>query len=317
VSEAERLALDLAKVSPQGLHESRVKIENAQIIFSADSKHVFTDSCSWREDKASPRYCRNAEFTFESYLPDRKFLTRYSVTCKTCYGDSGPAIHLYCSYCDEILTGSIAGPGGKVTDHLITIRHVYQEASAFRDYFEEKGLPQGIVYQQASQYVRTLEEWSETVRYQKNSLKKPDFEALLGALRRKLSQVCEFGKLNFEQRYDGSMRGQVPQEYRASNGTKAVFTMKNDLGPAAGSVGNDLGSTYVPIPNSFGPNGTAASAQAFGHTDISQLRHLREGWQIALVGNSDAEAATLSFRCLLRALALHFLATVSKLVSTN
>ena len=50
-------------------------------------------------------------------------------------------MHLYCSYCDEILTGSIAGPGGEITDHLITIRHVFQEASALRDFLYQT-LPQ-------------------------------------------------------------------------------------------------------------------------------------------------------------------------------
>ena len=73
-----------------------------------------------------------AQLKFEAYLPERKFLTRYSVHCPSCTSGSESAVHLYCSYCDEILTGSIAGPGGKITDHLITIGHVDQEAIALR-----------------------------------------------------------------------------------------------------------------------------------------------------------------------------------------
>ena len=74
-------------------------------------------------------------------------------------------MHLYCSYCDEVLTGSIAGPGGKITDHLITIRHVFQEASAMRTFFERHGMPRGQELAQAREYAAKLEEWSETIRW--------------------------------------------------------------------------------------------------------------------------------------------------------
>jgi hypothetical protein len=100
-------------------------------------------------------------------------------------------VHLYCSYCDEILTGSIAGPGGKITDHLITIRHVYQEAIALKNYFEQKGLSRGQELAQAREYVEKLEEWTETIRYQKNSLSKTDFEEVLRTLRLLLNKVFE------------------------------------------------------------------------------------------------------------------------------
>lgn len=189
VSEAEKLALELSKLTSKHVHQSKVKFENNQIIFLESSKTVFNDSCTWKDDKLWPRYCRKAEFKFEAYLPDRKYLTRYSVNCSTCYEDGEAAVHLYCSYCDEILTGSIAGPGGKITDHLITIRHVYQEATALKTYFEQKGLSREQDYQQAKDYVEKLEEWSETIRYQKNSLKKTDFEELLRSLRLLLTKV--------------------------------------------------------------------------------------------------------------------------------
>ena len=44
------------------------------------------------------------------------------VSCAKCFADGESVFHLHCSYCDEILTGSIAQPGGKVSDHVITIR---------------------------------------------------------------------------------------------------------------------------------------------------------------------------------------------------
>jgi hypothetical protein len=187
VSDAERLALELSKLNPKHMHESKVKFEDTQIVFPENSKNVFANACTWKDDKVCPHYCPKAEFRFESYLPDRKFLTRYSVKCSTCYDQDTIAVHLYCSHCDEILTGSIAGPGGKIADHLITIRHVYQEAVSLRSYLDKHGLPQGMVLNQAGEYLKILEEWSETVRYQRNSIKRPVFEEVLGTLRIRLN----------------------------------------------------------------------------------------------------------------------------------
>jgi hypothetical protein len=189
VSEAEKLALELSKLTSKQVHQSKVKFENNQIVFLESSKSLFTNACTWKDDKLWPRYCKKAEFKFEAYLPDRKYLTRYSVNCSTCYEDGDTAVHLYCSYCDEILTGSIAGPGGKITDHLITIRHVYQEAIALSTYFEQKGWSREQEYQPAREYLRKLEEWSETIRYPKNSLKKTDFEDVIRSLRVQLSKA--------------------------------------------------------------------------------------------------------------------------------
>ncbi len=189
VSEAEKLALELSKLTSKQVHQSKVKFENNQIVFLESSKSLFTNACTWKDDKLWPRYCKKAEFKFEAYLPDRKYLTRYSVNCSTCYEDGDSAVHLYCSYCDEILTGSIAGPGGKITDHLITIRHVYQEAIALSTYFEQKGWSREQEYQPAKEYVKKLEEWSETIRYPKNSLKKTDFDDVIRSLRVQLSKA--------------------------------------------------------------------------------------------------------------------------------
>jgi hypothetical protein len=189
VSDAERLALELLKLTPKHIHESKVKFEGNRIVFPVGSKNILSDSCTWKVDRMCPRYCEKAEIKCENYLPDRKFLVRYSVKCSTCYDEETTAVHLYCSHCDEILTGSIAGPGGKIADHLITIRHVYQEAITLNSNLERQGMPKGMEIHQAWEYLRILEEWSETIRYQKNSLKKPVFEELLKSLRRKLDQV--------------------------------------------------------------------------------------------------------------------------------
>jgi hypothetical protein len=189
ISDAERLALELAKLTPKHVHETRVRFENEKIVFAETSKISFYEKCTWNDDRVDPRYCCKAEFKFSASLPDRKFLTRFSVKCLRCYDDNITAVHMFCSHCDEILTGSIAGPGGKVTDRLITIRHAFQEAVAVNAYLEEQGFPQDIELLQAREYVMKLEEWSETVRYQKKSLKKPFFDDILRALRLKLSQV--------------------------------------------------------------------------------------------------------------------------------
>ncbi len=54
------------------------------------------------------------------------------VTCARCRVSGEPVFHLFCSHCDEILTGSIALPGGKVADHAITIRYSCMPTPASR-----------------------------------------------------------------------------------------------------------------------------------------------------------------------------------------
>jgi hypothetical protein len=189
VSDAEKIAVGLSKLILKHVHPSKFKFENEKISFLESARPMFAESCTWRENRNCPCYCRKAHLKFEAYLPDRKFLTRYSVHCPTCYSCNDSAVHLYCSYCDEILTGSIAGPGGKITDHLITIRHVYQEAVALRAFFEQRGITREQDRQQAQEYVAKLEEWSETIRYpMRNSVKRAHFEEVLRDLRIQLSK---------------------------------------------------------------------------------------------------------------------------------
>ena len=190
VSDAEKLALELSKLTSKHIHKSKLRFENNRLISQNSSKLLLTDKCNWKEDKQWPRYCNKALFKFEANLPERIFLTRYSVNCSTCYDVTDSAVHLYCSYCDEILTGSIAGPGGKIMDHLITIRHMFQEAVALKTYFDNNELLRMQEFQQFTEYVGKLEEWSEIVRYPKNSLKKTDFEQILGELKAQLSKAA-------------------------------------------------------------------------------------------------------------------------------
>jgi hypothetical protein len=190
VSDAEKIAVSLSKLILKHVHPSKFKFENERIFFLETARTIFTDTCTWRENKTCPCYCKKAQLKFEAYLPDRKFLTRYSVQCPSCYSSTESAVHLYCSYCDEILTGSIAGPGGKITDHLITIRHVYQEAVALRAFFEQRGIAREQDRIQAREYVAKLEEWSETIRYpMRNSVKRMHFEEVLKDLRFHLSKT--------------------------------------------------------------------------------------------------------------------------------
>jgi hypothetical protein len=189
VSDAEKIAVGLSKLILKHVHPSKFRFENEKISFLESARPMFAESCTWRENRNCPCYCREAQLKFEAYLPERKFLTRYSVHCPTCYSCNDSAVHLYCSYCDEILTGSIAGPGGKITDHLITIRHVYQEALALRTFFEQRGISREQDRLQAHEYVAKLEEWSETIRYpMRNSVKRAHFEEVLRDLRVLLSK---------------------------------------------------------------------------------------------------------------------------------
>jgi hypothetical protein len=99
-------------------------------------------------------------------------------------------VHLYCSYCDEILTGSIAGPGGKISDHLITIRHVYQQAILLNAVLEN-GTPHQQDIALTKDYVSKLEEWSDTIRYRVEcAIKRIHFEEVLERLHARLEQLA-------------------------------------------------------------------------------------------------------------------------------
>jgi hypothetical protein len=192
VSDAEKVALELSKLTSRQAQQSMLKFEDRKIYFLNPNRNLtFGPSCTWKESKRWPCYCKLAEFSFEATLPERFYLTRYSVACSNCFKDQKPAFHLYCACCDEILTGSIAGPGGKVTDHVITIRHVVKEALALQAFYERNGVPDEEDAQRVSDYLCKLEQWSQTIRFPKNSMIKHELDAALDSLRLRLAMVRE------------------------------------------------------------------------------------------------------------------------------
>jgi len=190
VSDAEKIALELFKITSRKARESKVKFEQSKIIFE-DSKICCTikgPSCCWT-NHGRPTYCADAEFHFETCLPDREYLTRYSVCCNRCRPENPQAFHLYCSYCDEILTGSIAGPGGKIADHVVTIRHIVKEAAVQNQYFETNDGMTAQEFHNGVAYVAKLEQWASTIRFKRNCEVKREFEQVLRNLQRKF-QCC-------------------------------------------------------------------------------------------------------------------------------
>ena len=109
--------------------------------------------------------------------------------CKRCQSGKGHAFQLYCSYCDEILTGSIAGPGGKIADHIITIRHIVKEAAVQNQYFESKGRLSPEEYQHVVAYVAKLEQWASAIRFQRNYDEKRELEQVLRSLQHHLQEA--------------------------------------------------------------------------------------------------------------------------------
>ena len=191
MSDAERIASGLSKLIPRNVKQNSLKVKNGMVVFLESSRPIFAEKCNWQENKGSPCYCRKAELKFEAHFPDRKYLTRYSVSCEACYPGGISAIHLYCSYCDEILTGTIAGPGGKITDHLITIRHIYQEANTLLKFLDEQGLGIDDDRLQVTEYACRLEEWCEAVRFPKKTpFTRSHFDDALRTLRFQLNKLA-------------------------------------------------------------------------------------------------------------------------------
>jgi hypothetical protein len=194
VSDAERIALELFKVTSRQPRQSKVKFDQNKIIFE-DTKMNDTikgESCCWA-NPGRPIYCSDAEFRFETCLPEREYLTRFSVSCNKCRPSDAQAFHLYCSYCDEILSGSIAGPGGKIADHVVTIRHIVKEAVVQNQHLEKMGRVSAEEFQKAATYVTKLEQWSGAIRFKRNSEEKREFEqvlCLLQQLLRRYSAPC-------------------------------------------------------------------------------------------------------------------------------
>jgi hypothetical protein len=186
-SDAEKMAVEISKMNFSHNIQCKLRVEKNKIEFSAMARPMQTQKCTWKDAKINPCYCKNADLKFEAYLPDRKYLTRFSAQCTDCYDGATTAVHLYCAYCDEVLTGTIAGPGGKIGDHLITIRHVYQQAVTLNSDLEN-----GAAHEQdillAQEYVSKLEEWSERIRYpMRTTIKRIHFEEILGKLRHNLA----------------------------------------------------------------------------------------------------------------------------------
>mmetsp|Transcript_75779 Transcript_75779/g.202891 ORF Transcript_75779/g.202891 Transcript_75779/m.202891 type:complete len:232 (+) Transcript_75779:560-1255(+) len=193
VSEAERIATDISKMLCGSVQPTRFTLDNQRLVFLESSGIEFKDRCCWKEDRANPRYCKSACLKFDSCLPDRKFLIRYTAQCSTCYHSNETAHHLFCAYCNEILTGYIAGPGGKISDHLITIRHMYNEAIALKTYVRNNistNQKSSVEVNLVREYLSRLEEWVQTIRFpSKCPVKRDQFEDLIQEISADISQI--------------------------------------------------------------------------------------------------------------------------------
>jgi hypothetical protein len=189
-SDAEKVAVELSKINFSHEIKHNIKIEKSLVKFPETSRHFQRNQCTWRDSKSGPCYCEKAKLKFEASLPDRSYLTRFSVRCTCCYNDDESTMHLYCAYCDEVLTGTIAGPGGKVSDHLITIRHVYQQAQVLKGRLEN-GDQNMKLLAQARDYVSKFEEWSKRIRYPvKTTVQKSNIQEVLKDLQQILARLC-------------------------------------------------------------------------------------------------------------------------------
>jgi hypothetical protein len=185
--DAEKMAMELSKMLFSLKGSQTMRVDKTVVTFSKTARQI-DRQCTWKDNKNSPCYCEKARLKFEAHLPDRKYLTRYTAQCRECFGEDATATHLYCTYCDEVLTGSIAGPGGKISDHLITIRHVYQQALMVKSALEDRDA-RDQDFDLAREYIKTLEQWSEKIRYpMRTSVKKIHFEEVLESLQKRLDQ---------------------------------------------------------------------------------------------------------------------------------
>ena len=189
-SDAERMALELSKINLIHNIQFKFSIDKDRIFFSDTACQSNQRQCTWRDEMAVPGYCAKVHLTFVTSLPYRRYLTRYSVWCPECYDSRLSAVHMYCAYCDEVLTGSIAAAGGKISDHLITVRHIYRQALALKDSMQI-GSASSIGQSLAKDYITKLEQWSEKVRYPiRTAVKRIHFEQVLRELRQYLFGLC-------------------------------------------------------------------------------------------------------------------------------
>eukprot|EP00292_Cryptomonas_paramecium_P008117 CAMPEP_0113721532 /NCGR_PEP_ID=MMETSP0038_2-20120614/37197_1 /TAXON_ID=2898 /ORGANISM="Cryptomonas paramecium" /LENGTH=346 /DNA_ID=CAMNT_0000650575 /DNA_START=6 /DNA_END=1043 /DNA_ORIENTATION=- /assembly_acc=CAM_ASM_000170 len=193
VSEAERMAAGISKMLCGKTMPTRFNLDDKRITFLESSGVRYADRCNWGEGQGYSKYCSCAFLKFETYLPDRRFLTRYSVRCSRCYPTESTH-HTFCSYCNEVLTGYIAGPGGKIGDHLITIRHMYHEASALASFvrsnvFSAARDPE-LDVEQCAAYTAALQEWAQTIRFPSRGIaKREQFEGLVAQLTEDLELI--------------------------------------------------------------------------------------------------------------------------------
>ena len=184
-SESEKIALGLSRHTCRCAQQRKVTFEQNRLIFDDKNMNdcVFTGVCShWSDQGRQPTYCPKSEFRFEATLPDRNYLTRYSVCCRACFPQGESVFHLYCSYCDEILTGRIAAPGGKIADHVVTIRHVLKEARSQNKCLEREEVITMEEYLKSQEYIAKLELWASMTRIKKNSEEKLEFDNILQSM---------------------------------------------------------------------------------------------------------------------------------------
>jgi hypothetical protein len=187
-SSAEKMAVEISKIGFGHDMQRKLRVEQCKVTFTELARPSQTNKCTWGDDKMNPCYCKHADLKFETYLPDRKYLVRFSAQCSACYDEATTRVHLYCAYCDEVLSGSIAGPGGKISDHLITIRHVYQQAVTLNSILERSPVNDHDIAL-VGEYITKLEEWSEKIRFpMKTTIKRIHFEEVLSQLNINLAQ---------------------------------------------------------------------------------------------------------------------------------
>jgi hypothetical protein len=183
--EAERVAAVLSGLTSVQIRRSKLHIERNVISFAGECVPSVCQTAHGQQ----PQYCPHADLRYGACLPGREYLTRYSVFCRKCRPGENQVFHLHCAYCQEILTGSIANPGGKISDHVVTIRHVVKEAVAQNQHFENNLNISIKDFQRAREYVRQLEHWASAVRFKPNSEEKREFVEVLTALRTKLDEA--------------------------------------------------------------------------------------------------------------------------------
>jgi hypothetical protein len=187
MSDAEKVALDLYKFTSKQIRQSRLRLDGQRKLLdiSKIGNAVTGNECRWT-NPGHPIYCSHIEFRFETNLPEREYLTRYRISCPRCDPSQKSSYQLYCSYCDEILGGSIAGPGGKIADHIVTIRHVVKEAIMQNDYLDMHGFHCAEEFKRTEVYVSKLTLWASKIRFKRNADERQDLERTLHSLKHKL-----------------------------------------------------------------------------------------------------------------------------------